>query len=92
MQTGLFRLNDAYIDSSRQVGSAGVFERRFEGRLLTFVYSDCEFYDEQTESTWDITGRAIAGLLKGKQLDAIVHGDYFAFAWLVFKPQTRIYR
>ncbi len=85
-------LDDAYIDSSRQVGSTGVFERRFEGRLLTFAYRDGVFYDEQTESTWDITGRATSGLLKGKQLKRIVHGDYFAFAWLVFKPQTRIYR
>ena len=80
------------MNSSRQVGSTGVFERRLEGRLLTFRYSDGEFYDEQTESTWDVTGRATGSPLKGKQLKRIVHGDYFAFAWLVFKPQTRIYR
>jgi hypothetical protein len=85
-------LDDAYIDSSREAGSTGVFERRFEGRLLTFVYRDGRFRDEQTESVWDITGRATSGLLEGKQLKRIVHGDYFAFAWLVFKPKTKIYR
>jgi len=88
----LSALDKARIDSSRQVGSTGVFERRFEGRLLSFRYNDGQFHDEQTDSTWDITGRAIQGPLKGKQLTRIVHGDYFAFAWLAFKPQTRIYR
>ena len=84
--------DEVSTDSSREVGSTGVFERRFAGRLLEFRYRDGEFHDEQTESTWDITGRATRGLLKGKQLPPIVHGDYFAFAWLVFKPQTRIHR
>jgi hypothetical protein len=36
-------------------------------------------------------GRAILGKLKGKQLSPVVHGDYFAFTWLVFKPETKIY-
>ncbi|MCK4960378.1 MAG: DUF3179 domain-containing protein, partial [Planctomycetes bacterium] len=51
-----------------------------------------EFVDEQTGSTWDIAGRATAGQLKGSQLKPIVHGDYFAFAWLVFEPDTEVYR
>lgn len=88
----LSALDEARVKSSREVGSTGVFEQRFEGRLLTFSYSDGEFRDEQTASAWDVTGRATSGLLKGKRLKHIVHGDYFAFAWLVFKPQTRIHR
>ncbi|MEE9365128.1 MAG: hypothetical protein V3W44_00440 [Dehalococcoidales bacterium] len=39
-----------------------------------------------------LPGKAIAGPLKGKQLTPIPHGDYFAFAWLVFKPKTEIYK
>ncbi|UCE49585.1 MAG: DUF3179 domain-containing protein [Phycisphaerales bacterium] len=85
-------LDKARIASSRQAGSTGVFERKIDGRLLSFKYDDGVFYDEQTESAWDITGRAVKGLLAGKQLKRIIHGDYFAFAWLVFKPQTTIYR
>jgi len=84
-------LDKARIASSRQAGSTGVFGRKFDGRLLNFKYDDGIFYDEQTESAWDITGRAVQGPLKGKQLKRIVHGDYFAFAWLVFKPETKIY-
>ena len=85
-------LDEARIASSREAGSTGVFERQIDDRLLSFRYDDGVFYDEQTESVWDITGRAIRGPLKGKQLTRVVHGDYFAFAWLVFKPQTVIYR
>ncbi len=84
-------LDESRIVSSREAGSTGVFERKIDDRLLSFSYEDGNFYDEQTESAWDITGRAVQGPLKGKQLKRIVHGDYFAFAWFVFKPQTAIY-
>jgi len=47
--------------------------------------------DDQTGSVWDITGQAIQGELKGKKLSPVAHGDYFAFAGLVFKPETKIY-
>jgi hypothetical protein len=30
--------------------------------------------------------------MKGKQLRRITHGDYFAFAWLAFRPDTEIFR
>ena len=38
-----------------------------------------------------ITGKAIEGKHKGTQLKRIPYGDYFAFAWLVFRPDTEIY-
>ncbi len=85
-------LDAARIASSHEAGSTGVFDRRLDGRLLEFRYSDGAFHDQQTGSVWDIAGHAIQGPLKGKQLRRIVHGDYFAFAWLVFKPQTEIFR
>jgi hypothetical protein len=85
-------LDKGRISSSRRVGSTGVFDRRVDGRILRFRYSDGRFYDEQTASAWDITGRAVQGPLEGKKLTRLVHGDYFAFAWLVFKPETEIYQ
>jgi len=63
-----------------------------QGGSLSFCKVKSQFHDEQTESAWDITGRATRGLLKGKQFSRVVHRDYFAFAWLIFKPQTRIHR
>jgi hypothetical protein len=84
-------LDRSEIYSSREEGSTGVFDTWLEGRALTFNYSDGRFVDKETKSVWDITGQAIAGKLKGKKLAPIVHGDYFAFAWLAFKPETIIY-
>lgn len=80
------------ITKSRTVGSTGVFHRVVNDRLLSFRYGDGKFYDEQTKSVWDITGQAVEGPLKGKKLSPVAHGDYFAFVWLAFKPETEIYR
>jgi hypothetical protein len=80
------------IAKSREVGSTGVFHREVDGRVLSFGYEDGKFYDEQTKSIWNITGQAVKGPLKGNQLTPITHGDYFAFVWLVFKPETQIYK
>ena len=71
---------------SREDGSTGVFRREVAGQLLTFSRNYETFVDDQTGSVWDITGQAIQGELKGKKLSPVAHGDYFAFAWLVFKP------
>jgi hypothetical protein len=85
-------LDDKNIEDSKDVGSTGVFDPVINGKALTFSYKGGLFTDERTKSTWDITGRAISGKLKGSQLKQILHGDYFAFAWLVFQPDTKIYR
>ncbi len=58
---------------------------------FTFDYNGTTFFDLQTESTWLITGQATDGPLKGKTLTPLPHGDFFAFAYLVFKPNTKIY-
>ncbi|MCK5087006.1 MAG: DUF3179 domain-containing protein [Melioribacteraceae bacterium] len=84
-------LDSRYIYDSKDVGSTGVFDPNVENVILTFEYIEEQFIDEQTNSVWDITGKAISGKLKGKQLKKISSGDYFAFAWLAFKPDTEIY-
>ncbi len=84
-------LHAPVIAHSKQAGSTGVFSRRLEDKLLIFTRQNNTVIDQQTKSTWTITGKAIAGPLKGKQLTPIPHGDYFAFAWLVFKTNTEIY-
>ncbi|MGH7526726.1 MAG: DUF3179 domain-containing (seleno)protein [Gemmatimonadales bacterium] len=35
-------------------------------------------------------GRAIAGPLRGTRLQPVPHGNHFWFAWVVFKPSTRV--
>lgn len=88
----LSALDQAEISASRQTGSVGVFDPRLGKRQLTFKFAGSKFVDEETGSEWNIAGQAISGELKGAELRALPHGHEFAFAWLVFKPQTLIYR
>lgn len=85
-------LDQADISKSREVGSTGVFDPRLDGRALKFKLENGQFVDKETGSVWDITGQARQGTLKGRRLNPITHGDYFAFAWLSFRPKSEIYR
>lgn len=86
-------LDDGQIALGRDVGSSNVFSRRVGSQLLEFeAFGDGAYRDRQTDSTWDILGRAVAGALQGTQLEAIPHGNHFWFAWAVFKPETKIVR
>lgn len=85
-------LDDDTIADSKEVGSTGVFIPFVDGQYLTFKYDDGYFYDNETNSKWDITGRAIGGKLMGIKLVRIKHGDYFAFAWFAFMPNTEVYK
>jgi hypothetical protein len=84
-------LDKSSIAQSRDVGATGVFVPRLDGRKVTLVAQGDVFTDTETQSTWSILGKAIAGPLAGRHLPPVVHGDHLAFAWLVFKPQTQIY-
>lgn len=50
------------------------------------------FRDRETGNTWDLVGRAVAGPLRGARLTPVPAGDYFWFAWAVFRPETRVWR
>ena len=84
-------LDGGSIPDSRDVGTAGVFERALEGKVLTFKASGVRITDAQTGSTWNILGATTAGPLAGKRLTPVVNGNHFWFSWAVFKPKTRIY-
>lgn len=95
-------LDTAEISRGRDVGSAGVFDRRTELLIsaptavdpitLTFTLSsDRTFVDVETGSTWSIFGRAVAGPLSGAELQLVPHGTQFWFAWAAFRPETRVW-
>ena len=85
-------LDASEIGRSRDVGATGVFEPQVDGRRLQFRYENGQFVDAETGSRWNVLGQAASGEMKGKQLRRITHGDYFAFAWLAFRPDTEIFR
>jgi len=84
-------LDKGNISNSREDGSTGVFFSTVDGQNLEFEFKDGEIRDKRTGSRWDITGKALSGDMKGKQLEPTIFGDYFAFAWLTFYPDTPIY-
>jgi len=72
------------------VGSSGVFERRLDGRLLSFSRGADGFTDNETGSTWNLFGEATAGELAGSRLQAREFVDTFWFAWGTFEPDSGI--
>ncbi len=78
--------------SGRNIGAAGVFDRRIGSRTLTFHDDGRQgAVDDQTGTRWTITGRAIDGPLAGEQLAPVAHTDPFWFAWAAFEPSTMIW-
>lgn len=78
------------IAEGRDVGATGVFGRRADGQLLSFEPDRDGFRDRETNSSWNVLGRAIAGPLAGSQLEPITHVDTFWFAWAAFRPTTEV--
>ena len=79
------------IAKSKDIGAVTVFDRRINGQTLSFKQEDGKFLDDQTGSVWSITGRCIEGELMGEQLEYMVYGNHFAFAWFAFNPECEIY-
>lgn len=84
-------LDQQEISESKDIGAVTVFDPTVDGRILEFFKTDEGFSDRETKSIWTITGKAVKGELKGKQLKKIHHGNHFAFAWLAFQPDSEIY-
>ncbi len=85
-------LDDFEIAASRDIGSAAAYLPEVDGRALTFrVLAPGRFEDEQTGSTWDVTGLALDGPLAGSRLAPVTHGTPFWFAWAAFNPRGMIW-
>lgn len=82
----------AFGNSGVDVGSSGVFNPELDGQLLTFEFDGEGFVDQETGSRWNILGQAVDGPLAGEQLEKVVAGDHFWFAWATFRPDTVVWR
>lgn len=89
----LSALDAGAITDSRDVGTAAAFVPRAGTRRLTFAPAGAGFFvDQQTGSTWDITGRATRGPLAGQRLRRLAHDEQFWFAVAAFLPNATIAR
>jgi len=91
-KSGTVSVLDSYkVSESKDVGTAIIYKPIIEGQTLTFKQKKDYFYDVQTNSKWDITGKCLSGKNEGKQLEIQPHGIHLAFAWLAFYPKSEIY-
>ena len=83
-------LDNRVIANSRDVGAVGVFRPEVDGKRLRFRSRNGQITDNDTGTTWNVLGIATEGPLAGKRLEPVEHGVYFAFAWLIFNPKTKV--
>ncbi len=90
----LSALDNSRIADSKTLPQVTVWNRLIDGYAegLNFRIENHEILDDQTQSTWDIFGKATTGPLKDTQLAAVDSGVHFAFAWLAFNSESEIYR
>lgn len=88
----LSALDQGTITDSRKIPAAVAYDRRVDQQTLTFKIVNSTIQDEQTHSTWNLFGQALAGPLSGTRLASISEGVHFAFAWLAFSPDAEIYQ
>ncbi|MGC1955148.1 MAG: DUF3179 domain-containing protein, partial [Gammaproteobacteria bacterium] len=85
-------LDTARIRDARLVPTAAAYDRRIDGKVLTFERRKGAFVDRETGSTWNLFGHAVTGPLAGRRLRQVDAGVHFAFAWLAFRPQSVIFQ
>ena len=83
---------DIVVFWSGQAEAAMAYHRVLDGKRLTFLVSGETIVDEETGSTWSVTGVALSGPLESLRLEAIPEA-YVAywFAWSAFHPVTGIW-
>lgn len=79
------------IKESKDVLAAVAFSRKHDKQQLDFELIGNKIVDKQTNSTWNMFGQAVEGVLKGARLKQLDRGVYFSFVWLDFYPQSSIY-
>ena len=86
-------LGGEIISSAADIGAAIAYSPIVDGQLLEFEPLDQVgmFTDTQTNSTWLVTGMAIAGELAGTQLETLAHTTQFWFSWAAFFPDTEVW-
>lgn len=80
------------LATGRDVGASAVFLGTVDGRELRLEHRDGGFEDRRSGTVFDLAGHGSGGALDGRKLEPVSHGNHFWFAWIAFKPDTRIVR
>ena len=85
-------LDAGEIQAAAGIGTGIALLRTVDGQALTFTANGNDrFTDSETGSEWDLNGTALTGSLAGTQLEPVVHGNEFWFAWAAFNPDGAVY-
>jgi hypothetical protein len=79
------------IFSSADGPSGAAYIPLVEEQLLTFLFEAGEIHDQQTDSTWNMAGKAIAGDLAGSELEPLPSRSTFWFALIAAFPELELY-
>jgi hypothetical protein len=84
---------DVLVVFDAETGAGLVYDRKVEGRSLTFApLTDQMIVDNETNTSWDVqTGRALEGPLAGSTLSRVKSTSSFWFGWKDFFPETAVY-
>ncbi|MBV7338142.1 DUF3179 domain-containing protein [Chloroflexi bacterium TSY] len=77
-----------FVDPANE--SAAVFEINTDSATSNFIVKDGRFMDTETNSVWDLAGRAVDGPLSGEQLDAVASKTTFWFAAVASEPSITV--
>lgn len=73
--------------------TAMAYDRRLDGRTLTFTLDTGKLVDSQTGTQWDpASGKAVAGPLVGKQLAQQIGIVSYRRAWRDFHPESSYWK
>jgi len=79
-----------FWDSVRK--GAMAYYPQHAGQALTFSSDGGKILDNETGSQWRVDGQAIAGSLKGVQLEPVADAYVaFWFAWAAFQPNIKVW-
>ena len=71
-------------------GTAGIFSRKLGAETATFVERGEDLIDRATGTVWDrVTGQAISGSLRGRQLARLNGVVSLDLAWATFHPDSQ---
>jgi hypothetical protein len=80
------------VFSSASGPAGAAFLTQAEGRALTFDHGRDGYRDRESGSTWDLSGRAIAGPLEGTQLTPLATRITFWYAYVAAFPSAELRR
>ncbi len=81
---------DVVVVYDKQLSTIKGFQRNVNDKALTFELDGQVLVDKQTQTRWNLDGRAFAGALRGEQLLRIPLEMRYWFSWFATYPNSEV--